>query len=101
MVLVIETQKIKFDIAAEMSGFLHIIVEEGVECPIGTIVGMILPSQVELARAQKERPLVSSAEEAPKTVAVSAAAPDGNGSVSVCYLRGPDGITFEFIEKRG
>ncbi len=71
IVLVIETQKIKFDIVAEASGFLHIVVEEGVVCPIGTIVGMIAESMGELERLQREKPPVASADEAPKTAAIA------------------------------
>lgn len=32
---------------------------------------------------------------------VQAVREDGKSSWAVCYLRGPDGITFELIEKRG
>ncbi len=66
IVLVIETQKIKFDVVAETAGFLHIIVAEGAKCPVGTIVGMIAASAEELERLRKEAPLVTSVEEAPK-----------------------------------
>ncbi len=31
---------------------------------------------------------------------VSMPGPDGSGKSAICYLRGPDNITFEFIEKQ-
>ena len=79
IVLVIETQKIKFDVVAEASGFLHIIVEEGVQCPVGTIVGAIAESPEELQRLQEERPLVSNVDEAPgiSAAVTEEAAPEG------------------------
>jgi pyruvate dehydrogenase E2 component (dihydrolipoamide acetyltransferase) len=66
IVLIIETQKIKFDVVAETGGLLHIIVAEGVKCPMGTVVGMITESAEELEKLQREVPLVTSAEEAPR-----------------------------------
>ena len=72
IVLVIETQKIKFDVVAETTGLLHIIVAEGAKCPVGTIVGMIAASAEELERLQKEVPLVTSVEEVPKALSVDA-----------------------------
>jgi pyruvate dehydrogenase E2 component (dihydrolipoamide acetyltransferase)/2-oxoglutarate dehydrogenase E2 component (dihydrolipoamide succinyltransferase) len=73
VVLVIETQKIKFDVVAEITGLLHIIVAEGVKCPVGRVVGMIAASAEELERLQKEKPLVESGEEAPMASASSPA----------------------------
>ncbi len=75
IVLVIETQKIKFDVVAEASGFLHIIVEEGVQCPVGTIVGAIAESPEELQRLQEERPLVSNVDELTPRISAAATEP--------------------------
>ncbi|HUJ67988.1 MAG TPA: dihydrolipoamide acetyltransferase family protein [Syntrophorhabdales bacterium] len=74
IVLVIETQKIKFDVVAETAGLLHIIVAEGVKCPVGTVVGMIAASTDELERLQREAPLVTSVEEAPRVSMTDAGA---------------------------
>jgi pyruvate dehydrogenase E2 component (dihydrolipoamide acetyltransferase) len=81
VILVVETEKIRHDIEAEAPGFLHILVEEGQEVPIGTVVGVIAKTKEELAALQKEKPkeAVTAAEvkEAPPAEAaqVKAAAP--------------------------
>jgi pyruvate dehydrogenase E2 component (dihydrolipoamide acetyltransferase) len=56
VVLVIETEKIRHDIEAEASGFLHILVGEGQDVAIGTVVGVIAKTKEELAALQKEKP---------------------------------------------
>jgi pyruvate dehydrogenase E2 component (dihydrolipoamide acetyltransferase)/2-oxoglutarate dehydrogenase E2 component (dihydrolipoamide succinyltransferase) len=56
VILVIETHKIKFDVVAEVSGLLHIVVLEGTKCPVGTVVGLIAGSREELTELQRERP---------------------------------------------
>ncbi len=56
VVLEIETEKIKSDIEAEASGFLHILVEEGVKAPVGRVVGLIAETREELEALQKEPP---------------------------------------------
>jgi len=55
IVLVVETEKIRHDVEAEASGFLHILVEEGQEVPIGTVVGLIAETEEELEALKKER----------------------------------------------
>jgi pyruvate/2-oxoglutarate dehydrogenase complex dihydrolipoamide acyltransferase (E2) component len=54
IVLVVETEKIRHDVEAEASGFLHILVEEGQEVPIGTVVGLIAETKEELEALRKE-----------------------------------------------
>ena len=61
-VLIIETEKIRWDVKAEASGFLHILVQEGNEASVGTIVGLIAESEEELAVLQKETPKEKAAE---------------------------------------
>ena len=56
VVLEIETEKIKSDIEAEASGFLHILVEEGAKAPVGRVVGLIAETREELEALQKEPP---------------------------------------------
>jgi len=56
IVLVVETEKIRHDVEAEISGFLHISVEEGEEVPIGTMAGLIAETKEELETLQKEKP---------------------------------------------
>jgi len=93
IVLVIETQKIKFDVVAEISGLLHIMVAEGAKCPIGTVVGMIAESAEELEQLQRERPLVESVEQASRIAVpdvdagaaepTPAAKPEGRGDIRI------------------
>ena len=48
IVMVVETEKIRHDVEAEASGFLHILIEEGQEVPIGTVAGLIAETKHEL-----------------------------------------------------
>jgi len=56
IVLVVETEKIRHDVETEASGFLHILVKEGNEAPIGSVAGLIAETEEELAALQKEAP---------------------------------------------
>ena len=56
VVLEVETKKIKYDIQAEAAGYLHIMVAEGVEAPVGTVVGAIAASMEELEALKKQSP---------------------------------------------
>lgn len=56
VILVVETEKIMHDVEAEASGFLHILVEEGQEVAIGTVVGLIAETKEELEALKKEKP---------------------------------------------
>ena len=47
VVLVVETEKIRHDIEAGASGFLHILVQEGTEAPIGSVAGLIAETKEE------------------------------------------------------
>ena len=81
-IIEIETEKVTFEIEAEASGFLHILVEEGNEAPIGSAVGLIFKTKEELKALQRESPkeiitTVTKFKEAPPAEAtpVRAAAP--------------------------
>jgi pyruvate dehydrogenase E2 component (dihydrolipoamide acetyltransferase) len=54
VVLTIETEKTGWEITAEASGFLHILVEEGAEVPVSRVVGFIAETKEELEALQKE-----------------------------------------------
>ena len=62
VVLVVETEKIRHDIEAEASGFLHILVEAGKEAPIGSAAGLIMATEKELAALQKGKVVEEAAE---------------------------------------
>jgi len=79
VVLEIETEKIKWDIEAAASGFLHILVAEGDKAAIGRVVGLIAETKEELEALQKEPPkeiftTVREVEEAPSAAATQAEA---------------------------
>jgi pyruvate dehydrogenase E2 component (dihydrolipoamide acetyltransferase)/2-oxoglutarate dehydrogenase E2 component (dihydrolipoamide succinyltransferase) len=56
IILVIEAEKTGFEIEAEYSGFVHILVEEGSEVPVFRVVGMIAETKEELELLPKEPP---------------------------------------------
>jgi pyruvate dehydrogenase E2 component (dihydrolipoamide acetyltransferase) len=62
IVLVVETEKIRHDIEAEASGFLHILVEAGKEAPIGSAAGLIVATKEELEALKKGAGAVAAAE---------------------------------------
>jgi len=55
-VLVIESEKIRNDIEAEISGFLRILVKEENQAEVGSVVGLIAETKEELATLPKEAP---------------------------------------------
>jgi pyruvate dehydrogenase E2 component (dihydrolipoamide acetyltransferase)/2-oxoglutarate dehydrogenase E2 component (dihydrolipoamide succinyltransferase) len=68
VVLVIETEKTEWNVEAGTSGFLHILVKEGVKAKIGQVVGLIAETREELEKLQKETPgerLIREPKEAP------------------------------------
>ena len=68
VVLVIETEKVTWNVEAEASGLLHILVPEGVKAKIGQVVGLIAETQEELEKLQREapcQPLNGEVQEAP------------------------------------
>ena len=58
VVLVIETEKVAWDIAAGALGFLHILFEEGCEIMANTVVGLIAETKEELEMLQREQPRI-------------------------------------------
>jgi pyruvate/2-oxoglutarate dehydrogenase complex dihydrolipoamide acyltransferase (E2) component len=67
VVLVIETEKTEWNVEAGASGFLHILVQEGVKARIGQVVGLIAEGREELEILQKEAPLTEVAQVGPFT----------------------------------
>ena len=54
VILLVETSKVIYEIEAEASGFLHILVEVEQEAPIGSVAGLITETKEELETIQKE-----------------------------------------------
>jgi pyruvate dehydrogenase E2 component (dihydrolipoamide acetyltransferase)/2-oxoglutarate dehydrogenase E2 component (dihydrolipoamide succinyltransferase) len=75
VVLVIETEKTEWNVEATASGFLHILVQEGMKAKIGEVVGLIAETKEELEKLQKETtqvPLTGKATEIPPAEAIQA-----------------------------
>ena len=56
VVVVIETEKVRTDVEAPASGYLHIMMKEGETAPAGQVIGMLAETADELARLQKQAP---------------------------------------------
>ena len=56
IVLAVETEKASYDIEAEASGFLHILVQEGKKAMVCSAAGLIAETKQELERLQKVPP---------------------------------------------
>lgn len=67
-VLVIETEKVTYEIEAPVSGFLHIIAEQGQTIPVLETVAMIADSEEELAQIQSASGAQTSATDASEKV---------------------------------
>lgn len=64
LVVVIETEKVRTDVESPVSGFLHIMMNEGETAPAGQVIGMLAESKEALAKLQKETPAGKPAEAA-------------------------------------
>ena len=63
-VVVIETEKVRTDVESPVSGFLHIMMNEGETAAAGQVIGMLAESKEALAKLQKETPAGKPAEAA-------------------------------------
>ena len=61
VVAVIETQKVEWNVEAEASGHLHIIVAEGGKAAVGSAIGILAESRDELEKLVSVRPPLSDA----------------------------------------
>lgn len=77
IVLVIETEKTKWEVEASATGFVHIMVTEDVKAPVGRVVGLIATNKEELTTLQKEPPreMFTTAPEPSKAPAAAQATP--------------------------
>ncbi|MBI4776854.1 MAG: 2-oxo acid dehydrogenase subunit E2 [Deltaproteobacteria bacterium] len=74
IVLVIETEKITYEVEAPGAGFLHILLGRGNKADVGTVIGLLAGTEEELKQVQVEQPsgAVAEAAEPPKTAAAKA-----------------------------
>ncbi len=75
IMVVIETEKVRTDVESPVTGFLHIMMNEGETAPAGQVIGMLAESKEELAKLQKETPAGKSAEAAPAAEPAAAETP--------------------------
>ena len=54
VVLLIETEKTQWEVEAETSGFLHILVGEGKKAEVGKVVGVLAETKKELREVQRK-----------------------------------------------
>jgi pyruvate dehydrogenase E2 component (dihydrolipoamide acetyltransferase) len=72
IVVVIETEKTEWSVEGGASGFLHILIHEGVKAKIGQVLGLIAETKEELRKLQEEAPsgpLTGEAKESPRAEA--------------------------------
>lgn len=71
IVLIIETEKVTYEVEAFSSGFLHIIAGPGTVAEVGVVVGKLAETEAELAVLQAEQPSVSETTPASTTTAAT------------------------------
>src|SRR5208282_5012135 len=54
VVLILETQKVEWNVEAEAPGFLHMILAEGDKAAIGAVVGLLAETREELEKLARE-----------------------------------------------
>ena len=81
VIMVIETEKVTYDIEASVSGYFHIVTKLDETVPVDHVVAWIAESEEELKSLQAQSPAPAADEEistaAEKTPSVSAQAPSG------------------------
>ena len=80
VVVVIETEKLRYDVESPAAGFVHILLNEGDTAPVGKVIGLIAASKEELAALPEAAPAETAAiAEAPQAEAAPTAAPAARG----------------------
>lgn len=101
IVLEIETEKVKWDIEAEASGFLHILVEEGSTALVGRVVGLIAETKEELDVIQQEPPReIFTTVHDIKEISTYAAAQDETGAAAVTKAREREQIRISPVARK-
>lgn len=82
IVVVIETEKVRTDVESPVSGFLHIMMNEGETAPAGQVIGMLAESKEALTKLQKETPAGKSAEAAQAAEPAAAGTPKAEAALA-------------------
>jgi len=96
IVLGIQTEKIKWDVEAAASGYVHILVEEDVTVPVGRVVGLIAETIEELEALQREptREIFTTAPEVTAAPLVAAAPP------AAATVERPEGVRISPLARK-
>jgi pyruvate dehydrogenase E2 component (dihydrolipoamide acetyltransferase)/2-oxoglutarate dehydrogenase E2 component (dihydrolipoamide succinyltransferase) len=97
IIMVIETEKVSYEVESPASGFLHIQAELDKTVPVNEIVALLAETKEELAELQAAQPApqlvevkaaaaASAAEQAPAAVAATAAVTNTSGKVKISPL---------------
>ncbi len=77
VVVTIETEKTNWDVEAQASGWLHVLVPTEETVPVGRVIGLLAETEAELAALQKQPPPVLMTTQAtPETEPAPAQAPE-------------------------
>lgn len=98
VVVVIETEKLRYDVEAPAGGFIHILLNDGDMAPVGKVMALIAESKEELEALQKETPKEAPAEAAEMAEAAKAeAAPS---KVPTATVRGEERIKISPVARK-
>jgi len=76
VVVTIETEKTNWDVEAQASGWLHVLVPTEETVPVGRVIGLLAETEAELAALQKQPPpVLMTTEAAPETEPSAAVEP--------------------------
>ncbi|MEE9398663.1 MAG: dihydrolipoamide acetyltransferase family protein [Dehalococcoidales bacterium] len=98
VVVVIETEKLRYDVEAPAGGFIHILLNDGDMAPVGKVMALIAESKEELEALQKETPKEAPAEAAEMAEAAKAEAAPSN--VPTATVRGEERIKISPVARK-
>lgn len=98
VVVVIETEKLRYDVEAPAGGFIHILLNDGDMAPVGKVMALIAESKEELEALQKETPKEAPAEAAEMAEAAKAEAAPSN--VLTATVRGEERIKISPVARK-
>lgn len=88
VIMIIETEKVTYDIEASVSGYFHIVTKLNETIPVNHVVAWISESEEELLALQKESPSPVAREEKPRAAVKAPPPPQGpsEGKVKISPL---------------
>ena len=95
--MVVETEKVSYDVESPLDGFLHIIVPVGETVPVETLVGKIASTEQELQSLQGDS---SPAQEIAATSAATTVAPESSSAADLLVCRSSQALPHQARESR-